>query len=380
MPGPHLQGADDLGFLEQALCRADQPEPAPILDPEGNKYHVHWQGEVPLYHKTTVTVHSHHDLRVDGHLEAYECVGPGWQLNVLLTHVPFGEETKDFLDALRLAYRRLSLLAATIIIGDLNAAPADDNRTGPPRATDMAVRDSSTSEQDSPADPPTTPTRPAATPPELTRATGTQPRYASTRQPTGTTRMRARATDPSTTTSPSSTYPRPQLPCLTTPSHPRCGSRPRTTTALGTGIIEPYTPSCAALMRQHSRPPCARQHKHADLTFQQLVHDIWTAKDELATLLHPSTPETLCGDAHLCAFLTTRRHQLLEWHARRIAAAAQERKRYRRNDTLYKSLRYVSRVLEETGRRTIHAVRTPDGGLTNDPDTVLEAVLDSSQA
>ena len=141
MPGPHPQGADLLGFLEQALRRADQPELAPILDPEGNKYHAHWQRGVPLYHKTSVTVHAHPDLGVDGRLGAYECVGPAWQLNVLVTHVPFGEETKDFLDTLSLAYRRLSLLAPTIIIGDLNAAPTDDDRTSPPTATDIAVRD-----------------------------------------------------------------------------------------------------------------------------------------------------------------------------------------------------------------------------------------------
>ena len=86
-------------------------------------------------------MHAHPDLAVDERLGAYECVGPGWQLNVLLTHVPFGEETKDFLDALSLAYRRLSLLAPTIVIGDLNAAPNDEDCTGPPTATDMAVRD-----------------------------------------------------------------------------------------------------------------------------------------------------------------------------------------------------------------------------------------------
>ena len=56
------------------------------------------------------------------------------------------------------------------------------------------------------------------------------------------------------------------------------------------------------------------------------------------------------------------------------------RERYGRNDTPYKSLRYVSRILEDTGRRNIHAVRTPEGGLTNDPDAVLQAVLDSFQA
>ena len=57
-----------------------------------------------------------------------------------------------------------------------------------------------------------------------------------------------------------------------------------------------------------------------------------------------------------------------------------ERERYGRNDTPYKSLRYVSCILEDTGRRTIHVVRTPEGGLTNDPDAVLQAVLDSFQA
>ena len=134
MPGPRPQGGDLLGT-------ADQPEPAPILDLEGNQYHAHWQRGVPLYHKTSVTVHAHPDLGVDSRVGAYECVGPGWQLNVLLTHVPFGEETKDFLDALSLAYRRLFLLAPTIIIRDLNAAPTDDDRTVPPTATDIAVWD-----------------------------------------------------------------------------------------------------------------------------------------------------------------------------------------------------------------------------------------------
>ena len=76
-----------------------------------------------------------------------------------------------------------------------------------------------------------------------------------------------------------------------------------------------------------------------DLTLQQLVHDICARKEELATLLHPSTPEALDQDANLRAFLITRSHQLQEWHANRIAAAAQERERRGRNDRPYKSLR-----------------------------------------
>ena len=141
MPGPHPQGADLLGFLEQALRRAKKPEPAPILDLEGNRYHAHWQLGLPLYHKTSVTVHAHPDLRVDGRLGAYECMGRGWQLHLLLKHIPFGEETKYFLGALSLAYCPLPLLSPTIVIGDLNAAPTDDDRTGPPTATEIDLPD-----------------------------------------------------------------------------------------------------------------------------------------------------------------------------------------------------------------------------------------------
>ena len=72
---------------------------------------------------------------------AFECLGPRWQLDLLVPHVPFGESTTDFRGALSLAYRHLSLLAPTIIIGDLNAAPMKGDRTGPPRATNVTVRD-----------------------------------------------------------------------------------------------------------------------------------------------------------------------------------------------------------------------------------------------
>ena len=63
-----------------------------------------------------------------------------------------------------------------------------------------------------------------------------------------------------------------------------------------------------------------------------------------------------------------------------MAAAAQERQRYARNGTPQKSLRYISRILQDTGRRSIRAVRIPDGGLTSDRNTVLQDVLDSFQA
>ena len=67
---------------------------------------------------------------------------PGWQLTILLMYVSFGEESNDFQDALSLGRRdpRLSLLVPTIIVRDLNVAPTDDDRKGPPTATNIAVR------------------------------------------------------------------------------------------------------------------------------------------------------------------------------------------------------------------------------------------------
>ena len=399
MPGPHPQGADLLGFLEQALCRADQPKPAPILDPEGNKYHAHWERGVPLYHKTSVTVHAHPDLGVDGRLGAYECSGPGWQLNVLLTHVPFGEETKDFLDTLSLAYRRLSLLAPTIIIGDLNAAPTDDDRTRPPTATDTAVPDAMHQLGLTNLTAGLT-----GTPSHYPHQAGTHPSRIDTcygdpttvrvheaaykdLPPTGTGH-RALYIDliipnlpPPAATLPDDTLP----PTLQFPAEDDHGDWHRYNRALHAILRRPGAPTLTTAMRLAAQA-CGmkRDTNHTgappDLTLQQLVHDIWTTKGELATLLRPSTPEARDRDAHFRALLTTRRRQLQEWHAHRIAAAAQERERYGRNDTPYKSLRYVSRILEDTGRRTIHAVRTSEGGLTNDLDAVLQAVLDSFQA
>ena len=399
MPGPQPQGADLLGFLEQALRRADQPEPAPILDPEGKKYHAHWQRAVPLYHKTSITVHGHPDLGVDGRLGAYECLGPGWQLNMPLAHLSFGEETKAFLDTLSLAYCSLSLLGPTIIIGNLNAAPTDDDRTGPPTATDIAVRDAM--QQLGLTD---LTARPTGTPSHYPHQAGTHPSRIDTCHgdqatvrvheatygalpPTGTGHrplyidLIIPNLSPPAATLPDDTLP----PTLQFPAEDDHGVWHRYNRALQAILRRPDAPTFTTAMRRAAQA-CGmeRDTRHTgappDLTLQQLVRDIWTTKEELATLLRPSTTEARDRDAHLRALLTTRHHQPQEWHAHRIAAAAQERERYGRDDTPYKSLRYVSCILDDTGRCTTQAVRTPEGGLTNASDAVLQAVLDSLQA
>ena len=382
---PHPQGADLLGFLKQALCRADQPDPAPILDPEGNKYHAHWQQAVPLYHKTSFTVHAHPDLGVDGCLGAYECVGPGWQLNVVVTHIAFGEQTKEFLETLSLAYRCLSLLAPTIIVGDLNAAPTDDDCSGPPKATDIAVQDAmhQLGLTDLTA-------RFTSTASHYPHQAGTHPSYIDRcyGDPT-TVRVHEAAYGnlPPTGTGhrplyidliipnlapPAATLPDDTLPLtLQFPAEDEHSAWHRYNRALHAIMRRPDAPTPTTAMRRAAQACIMeRDTSHTgappDFTLQQIVHDIWTTKEEPATLLRPSTPEARDWDAHLLALLTTRSHQLQKWHAHHIAAAAQERERYGRNDTPYKSLWYVSRILEDTGRRTIHAVRTPEGGLTND--------------
>ena len=381
MPGPHPQGADLLGFLEQARGRADQPELAPVLDPEGNKYRAHWQQGLPLYHKTSVTVHAHPDLGVDGRLGAYECVRPGWQLKVLLTHVPFGEETKDFLDALSLAYGRLSLLATTIVIGELNAAPTEDDHTGPPTTTDIAVRD--TMHQLVLTDLTAGLT---GTPSHYPQQAGTYPSCIDTCYRDATTVRVHEATYGDLPPAgrghrplyidliipnlrpPAATLPDDTLqPTLRFPAEDHQGSWHRYNRVPHAILRRPDAATLNTAMRRAAQA-CGmeRDTSHTgappDLTLQQLVHDMWTTKEELATLLHPSTPGARDRDADLRAHLPTRSHQLQEWHAHRIAAAAQERERYGRYDTLYKSLQYISRVLEDTGRRTIHAVRNPRGG------------------
>ena len=144
---------------------------------------------------------------------------------------------------------------------------------------------------------------------------------------------------PPAATLPDSTLP----PTLRFPAEDDHGAWQGYNRALQAILRRPDAPTLTTAMRQAAQA-CGteRDTSHTgaprDPTLQQLVHDIWTTKEELATLLRPSTPQARDRDANLRALLTTRRHQLQEWHALRIAPAAQERERYGRNDTPYKSL------------------------------------------
>ena len=131
---------------------------------------------------------------------------------------------------------------------------------------------------------------------------------------------------PPAATLPDNTLP----PTLQFPAEDDHGAWHRYNRALHAILPRPDAPTLTTSMRRVAQA-CGmeRDTSHTgappDLALQQLVHDIWTTKEELATLLRPSTPEARDRDVHLRALLTTRRHQLQEWHAHRIAAAAQER-------------------------------------------------------
>ena len=115
---PHL-----LTFQEQGLQRDDPRETTPIYTPDQKAYKCYWHRGTPLYAQTGIHVQLVHHLSVPGRLGVYEVVEDGWQLNVINTHVPFGEATEPFLQALAEAYRQMAMLAPTVIIGDMNVAP-----------------------------------------------------------------------------------------------------------------------------------------------------------------------------------------------------------------------------------------------------------------
>ena len=130
-----------LAFQEQGLQRNHPPETRPIYTPDQKAYKCYWHKGTPLYARAGIHVHLVHHLSILGRLGVYEVVGEGWQLNVINAHVPFGDATEPFLQALAEAYRQMAMPAPTIILGDMNAASTLADRGGQATPQDHAVRD-----------------------------------------------------------------------------------------------------------------------------------------------------------------------------------------------------------------------------------------------
>ena len=103
---PHL-----LTFQEQGLQRDDPPETTRIYTPDQKAYKCYRHKGTPLYARTSIHVHFVHHLSIPGRLGVYEIVEDRWQLNVINAHVPFGDATESFLQALAEAYRQMAMLA-----------------------------------------------------------------------------------------------------------------------------------------------------------------------------------------------------------------------------------------------------------------------------
>ena len=133
---PHL-----LTFQGQGLQRDDPRETTPIYTPDGKAYKCYSHKGTSLYARAGIHVHLVHHLSIPGRLGVYEVVGDGWQLNIINAHIPFGDATEPFLQAVAEAYRQMAMLAPTIIISNMNAAPRPADRGAQATTQDHAVRD-----------------------------------------------------------------------------------------------------------------------------------------------------------------------------------------------------------------------------------------------
>ena len=114
--------------------------------------------------------------------------------------------------------------------------------------------------------------------------------------------------------------------------------------------------ACGFQQRPHAednQPPVA---------LGDMLHDLWHAKQQLATLLHTDTPQTR-RQIHHCRTQIAHIRADLQWYAQ--------------HELPYKAIRHLNNAMPNTGHRTITTVRQADGSLTNHPATVLQATQDS---
>ena len=108
-----------------------------------------------------------------------------------------------------------------------------------------------------------------------------------------------------------------------------------------------------------------------------MLHDLWHAKQQLATLLHTNTPQTRRHIHHCRTHIARIRANVQQWHIHRQQRIAQEHERYAQHELPYKAIRNLNDAMTDTGHRTITTVRQEDGSLTNNPAIVLQATQDS---
>ena len=342
----------------------------------------------PAFH-----VHLVHHLRLRGRLGVYEVVGDGWQLNVINAHIPFGNATEPFLQALAEAYRQMAMLAPTIIIGDMNAAPTRADRGGQATPQDHAVRDTielpglvdlTANLEGQPfrlrhqADAPSRIDVCYGDPATIIRA---EARYGPLPLgPTGHSLLHIRLSIPNPPPSPPEDADQGLPPPLRMPplhykqawSH-RAIDRARRIQPDPTDLLTAMRTAAVACGLQQL-PNTDNDRPHTALG--DMLHDLWHAKQQLATLLHTDSPLTRRHIHHCRTQIARIRADLQDRYIHRQQCIAQEHERYAPHELPYKAICHLNDAMTDTGHRTITTVRQEDCSLPNDRATVLQATQD----
>ena len=345
-----------------------------------------------MSHKGEVQVHVHHHLGVEGHLMAYELVGPTWQLNVINVHVPFGDATETFLERRMETYRQLAMMGPTVIIGDFNAAPSADDRRGRQTPEDAAVQvamqhlglqDLTASLRGQPSHRPPQPCSADSridlcyadsAHVEVTRAqyhdlpskiTGHRPLEIQIK----VLQVHSASRDGMDHEEQPPIKPPEEHDTRKWIAYYRTVQRilgQQSETDLNLAMRQAAT-ACGLHRKQRTQDDTT---PHQDL--RSLVTAIWHDKRALHTAVHSHGLQAQHDAQEIAARLDTTRR-----HSGNDTSAGQRNWHKHNNPKPYKSLKHVDKVLRETGRRGIKAVGLQDGTVTNAPKVFLEGVFDS---
>ena len=308
-----------------------------------------------------------------------------------------GKATKPFLQALAEAYRQMAMLAPTIIIGLMNAAPTPADRGSHTTPQDHAVRDTInilglvalTANLE--GQPSHFPHQAEAAPSCMNVCYGDPTTIIRTKAwysplqlgPTGHRPLHIRLTIPDLPPTP------PQdadqglpSPLKMPPQHDKQAwsqyhsaiNRTRRMQYDPTDLLPAMHTAAVAYGFQHNPQNTDDQ---APTALVDILHALWHEKQFLATLFHTDTPQPRHHIQNGRKKIACIMADIPQWHTLRQQRIAQEHEWYTRHEFPYKAIRHLDNAMTDTGHRTITTVRREDGTLTTDPATVLQASHES---
>ena len=301
-------------------------------------------------------------------------------------HVPCSDATEPFLQALAKEYCQMAMLAPTIIIGDVNTAPTLADRGGQATPQDQAVcvtiemlglMDRTANLEGQPSHFPhqteAAPSRIDVCSGDATTIIWAEARYGLLLLgPRGHRPLHIRLTIPNLPPSPPADADQglpPPLKML--PLHDKQAwsqyhraidrawrNQPDPTnllTAMRTAAV-----ACGFQQRPYAeddQPPRA---------LRDMLHDLWHARQQLATLLHTNTPQTRRHIHHCRTQIAHIREDLPQWQIHRQQRTARKQERYSEHELPYKAIRHLNNTMTDTstapsprsGKRTARSPAT----------------------